>query len=1104
MSAMSRPPDAAPESLLPGAATTISVEAQGRIDAIGRAIARIDFADQTSGTGVLLGGRWLLTCHHVLPSRERAGQVKAVLFGYERNAAGQLQGGVPIQLDTDQGFFTSAIDPTLPLDQHDDWTLVRLADDPRLRPFGHAQLCGDAAARARTYARIVQHPGVGPKSCAEGAIGVIQNGRVSYRINTQGGSSGAPVIDIEGKIVALHQRGADESDPSHNQGADIQHVIAGIRALGDELWKTLSQPAPSLAPPQSQRLASTRLVARHTAADFLGRDDELGLLDRAWQQQDGVVNLLSLIAWGGVGKTALLAHWVQTRFTARGWRNADGQPEPHAYFDWTFYDQGTRSADNQDGPHAGAASLGSFFQTALKHFGDPDPDNPQDKVDRLARLIQSQRALLILDGLEPLQYPPNHPQAGQLTDPDLSELLGRLAQLNPGLCLVSSRQSLSEFPASDTGPTREHLLEELPLEAAVALLEGAGVKGTKAELEQTAEDYFCHALSLTVLGRYLALNGGDIRRREVIRLETASTERNQRITRNAWHVLEAYERWLASPEGNPADAQALRLTGLFDRAASPDCLDALRQASAIPGLTDALVPLSDGAWNAVLNRLHEAHLIQLRFPPEDPGSWAPRLEPRQVPLDAHPLIREYFAKRLREISAEAFQAAHSRLFDHLCLTTEHRPDTLEGLLPLYQAVRHGCLAGRQQKALDKVYIDRVLRGTGGGGFYSRRKLGAIGANQGAIAAFFETPWRRPSPGFCQADQGWLLGEAAFALRALGRLSDAREPMRAGLDMWVKAADWGNAAIAAGNLSELALSLGDMGEAVATAREALGHAERITDAAQAAFQRKSKRTTVADALHQRGVAGDRAEARGWFEQAEASQRERQPEFDRLDSLGGFRYMDLILAPAERAAWRALAQRGAASAPVAPPSRCALPARAPGDTRSQPTAAVAEPPETASALADAERRATQTLAWAKSRGTLLDIALDHLSLARVTLYRALLTPQGPSRIDREHLTAALDGLRKAVQFNHLPKALLTSALHHYALDLDPEAARRCLDEAQRIAERGPMPLVLADVHLHRARLFCDKAELEKARALIQKHGYGRRREELADADEAARFW
>jgi hypothetical protein len=49
-----------------------------------------------------------------------------------------------------------------------------------------------------------------------------------------------------------------------------------------------------------------------------------------------------------------------------------------------------------------------------------------------------------------------------------------------------------------------------------------------------------------------------------------------------------------------------------------------------------------------------------------------------------------------------------------------------------------------------------------------------------------------------------------------------------------------------------------------------------------------------------------------------------------------------------------------------------------------------------------------------------------------------------------------------------------------------------------------LHLADVHLHRARLFRDREELAKARALIEECGYWRRREELADAEAAAEGW
>jgi hypothetical protein len=53
---------------------------------------------------------------------------------------------------------------------------------------------------------------------------------------------------------------------------------------------------------------------------------------------------------------------------------------------------------------------------------------------------------------------------------------------------------------------------------------------------------------------------------------------------------------------------------------------------------------------------------------------------------------------------------------------------------------------------------------------------------------------------------------------------------------------------------------------------------------------------------------------------------------------------------------------------------------------------------------------------------------------------------------------------------------------------------------LSDRGTMPLHLADVRLHRARLSRDTSQLAKARTLIEKHGYWRRKEELEDAEAA----
>ncbi|MCP3994517.1 MAG: hypothetical protein GY722_05555, partial [bacterium] len=160
--------------------------------------------------------------------------------------------------------------------------------------------------------------------------------------------------------------------------------------------------------------------------------------------------------------------------------------------------------------------------------------------------------------------------------------------------------------------------------------------------------------------------------------------------------------------------------------------------------------------------------------------------------------------------------------------------------------------------------------------------------------------------------------------------------------------------------------------------------------------------------------------------------------------------------------------------------------------------------------AEQRAAETIAIAERNNWLLPIALGHLTLGRVWLYRAILerpdtlAPAAFTFSDSaSEIEQAVVGLRRAGTIHHIPRSLLTRAWLR-ALAGDVGGARRDLDEAWEIAERGPMPLFQADVHLHRARLFRDRAALVEARRLIEKHGYGRRVEELADAEAAAKGW
>ena len=841
----------------------------------------------------------------------------------------------------------------------------------------------------------------------------------------------------------------------------------------------------------ASRPADISRIMKYAPSNLIGRDAETKLLTDAWDQvvrgETKRPHILTFVALGGEGKTSVVAKWA-VDLAFQEW------PGCEAVLAWSFYSQGTREQL--------AASSDLFLNEALTFFGDAamagSAAGAFDKGRRLAQLVGERRALLILDGLEPLQYAPTSPTPGELKDQGIAALLKGLAANSRGLCVVTTRYSIPDLRAYVGRTVEEKKLARLSTEAGVALLQSFGVKGSLRktipspdgrtlwnEFETLVEDVKGHALTLNLLGSYLRdAHGGDIRKRDLIRLSEADAEEQGG---HALHVMDAYVESLANG-GKTADDQTkgrralalLRLLGLFDRPASAGTLAALWEGEAIAGLTEPLIGISEAQRNLALQRLEDAKLLTVI---REHGSGV------LVALDAHPLLREYFGQRLRERQPEAWRAAHWRIYDYLCAMTEDKPDaTLEDLQPLYQAVAHGCHAGLQQEACKKVYSDRIVRR---GEFYSTNRLGAFGSDLGAVACFFETPWSRVSPTLTQADQAWLLAVAAFNLRALGRLSEALEPMRAGSEITVRQERWKNAARSVSNLSELELMLGEVARAARDAEQSVSYADRSGDAEE----RIINRTTHADALHQAG-RGDEAEAR--FREAEQMQAEADSDNPRLYSVQGFRYCDLLLSEVERGAGRARVER-----------------------REEEGTSLCR------AVAD---RAAKSLEICERNHWLLDIALDHLILGRAALYNAILEsrscqrePAKPTQLPTSEqsqrgfttaateLDLAMSGLRRAGAQHHLPRGLLTRAWLRSLTGArtGPESAQSDLDEAWEIAERGPMPLFLADIHLYRARLFFREAkypwqspqhDLAEARRLIFKHGYLRRKEELEDAEAA----
>jgi len=228
----------------------------------------------------------------------------------------------------------------------------------------------------------------------------------------------------------------------------------------------------------------------------------------------------------------------------------------------------------------------------------------------------------------------------------------------------------------------------------------------------------------------------------------------------------------------------------------------------------------------------------------------------------------------------------------------------------------------------------------------------------------------------------------------------------------------------------------------------------------------------------------------FREAEAIQAEDQPQYPRLYSRQSFRFCNLLLGCAE-----------------------------PGDgseldglsRRASRPKEVEQFRQTCQVVLD---RGRQFLHENETSDYLLDIALNHFTLARAYLGLVLTTPQPPvsgeeriAEFDQvaEHLNRAVVGLRQAGREDYLPRGLLARAALQ-RLYSNFAGAGADLTEALEIAERGRMRLYECDAHLEWARLCRDQGDfatarrhVARARELVNETGYGRREREVRWLEE-----
>ena len=85
--------------------------------------------------------------------------------------------------------------------------------------------------------------------------------------------------------------------------------------------RTITRQSLQKMPPAASRVVTRKPPARLgpkkisvarlpvTGSDVFGREEDIAFLDDAWANQD--VNVVTIVAWAGVGKSTLVNHWLR-------------------------------------------------------------------------------------------------------------------------------------------------------------------------------------------------------------------------------------------------------------------------------------------------------------------------------------------------------------------------------------------------------------------------------------------------------------------------------------------------------------------------------------------------------------------------------------------------------------------------------------------------------------------------------------------------------------------------------------------------------------------------------------------------------------------------
>ena len=206
--------------------------------AVSKSICRIETGKEL-GTGFMLRSGYVMTCQHVLETARSAAGAKVVFSEWDEKAKRMVE--TKYKLDNTTYFSSPHTER--------DYAIIKPLPEPVeghlplshwgcISPNSDFPQANDANAQTLM---VIQHAGGRDKNFAFASEAVIKIDSLDlyHRVDTKKGSSGAPILDMELRVVGVHNSGLKHSEGGFPIGPNGENVAANKGSLIDPIERDI-------------------------------------------------------------------------------------------------------------------------------------------------------------------------------------------------------------------------------------------------------------------------------------------------------------------------------------------------------------------------------------------------------------------------------------------------------------------------------------------------------------------------------------------------------------------------------------------------------------------------------------------------------------------------------------------------------------------------------------------------------------------------------------------------------------------------------------------------------------------------------------------------